>query len=164
MGKTQNRVEQYSAAVRLLEKNKINVMGAFVFGFDSDEESTFSDTLSFAIKNKLQVAQFANLTPYPGTRLYKQLLEENRLEPGFWLDPSWDAHVVFEPRQMAPEELFERTHKLHLDFYSYRSIFKRLSYRRHWSYWLAFNLLYRQTVVAARSRALGTQKTISQTG
>jgi radical SAM superfamily enzyme YgiQ (UPF0313 family) len=164
MGKTQNRVEQYAAAVRLLEKNKIHVMGAFVFGFDSDDESTFSDTLSFAINNKLQVAQFANLTPYPGTRLYKQLLQEHRLEPGFWLDPSWDAHVVFEPRRMAPQELFEKTRKLHLDFYSYRSIFKRLSYGRHWSYWLAFNLLYRQTVVAARSHALGIQRAASQTG
>jgi radical SAM superfamily enzyme YgiQ (UPF0313 family) len=164
MGKTQNRVEQYAAAVRLLEKNKIHVMGAFVFGFDSDDESTFSDTLSFAINNKLQVAQFANLTPYPGTRLYEQLLRENRLEPGFWLDPSWDAHVVFEPRHMAPQELFEKTHKLHLDFYSYRSIFRRLSYRRHWSYWLAFNLLYRQTVVAARSHTLGIRGTASQTG
>lgn len=161
MGKRQNRVEQYAEALRLLEKNKIHVMGAFVFGFDTDNESAFSDTLDFAIRNKIQVAQFANLTPYPGTRLYHQLLEEKRLEPGFWLDPSWDSHVVFEPRHMSPQELFEKTHKLHLDFYSYRSIFRRLSYRRHWSYCLAFNLLYRQTVVAARSHGLATQETVS---
>lgn len=155
MGKSQNQVEEYAAALRLLKKNKIHVMGAFVFGFDTDNETAFSDTLDFAISNKIQVAQFANLTPYPGTRLYKQLLEENRVESDFWLDPSWDSHVVFEPRQMAPQELFENTHQLHLDFYSYRSIFKRLSLKRHWSYWLAFNLLYRQTVVAARSQGLG---------
>jgi radical SAM superfamily enzyme YgiQ (UPF0313 family) len=155
MGKSQNQVEEYAAALRLLKKNKIHVMGAFVFGFDTDDETAFSDTLDFAISNKIQVAQFANLTPYPGTRLYKQLLLENRVESDFWLDPSWDSHVVFEPRQMAPDELFENTHKLHLDFYSYRSILKRISLKRHWSYWLAFNLLYRQTVVAARSQGLG---------
>jgi radical SAM superfamily enzyme YgiQ (UPF0313 family) len=155
MGKSQNQVEEYAAALRLLKKNKIHVMGAFVFGFDTDDETAFSDTLDFAISNKIQVAQFANLTPYPGTRLYKQLLQENRVESDFWLDPSWDSHVVFEPRQMAPDELFENTHKLHLDFYSYRSILKRISLKRHWSYWLAFNLLYRQTVVAARSQGLG---------
>lgn len=156
MGKDQNRVEHYADALSLLKKYKIHVMGAFVFGFDTDDVSSFSDTLKFAISNKIQVAQFANLTPYPGTRLYNQLLAEGRLEPRFWLDPSWDGHVVFEPRQMAPEQLFEGTHQLHLDFYSYRSIFKRMYPHRHWSYLLAFNLLYRQTVVSARSHELAT--------
>jgi radical SAM superfamily enzyme YgiQ (UPF0313 family) len=134
-----------------------------VFGFDTDDESVFSDTVEFAIENKIQVAQFANLTPYPGTRLYNQLLEENRVEPNFWLDPSWDSHVVFKPKQMSPRKLFDNTHQVHLDFYSYRSIFKRMSFKRHWSYWFAFNLLYRQTVVAARSRDLGIPATMPET-
>ena len=155
MGKRQNEIEQYAEALRLLKKYKIRVMGAFVFGFDSDDESTFADTLKFAISNKIQVAQFANLTPYPGTRLYEQLLSEQRLEPRFWMDPEWDSRVVFQPKTMAAERLYENTHRVHLDFYSYRSIIKRMSFYRHWSYWLAFNLLYRQSVVAARSRSLG---------
>ena len=163
MGKSQNKVEKYADALRLLKKNKINVMGAFVFGFDADGESAFSDTLEFAIKNKILVAQFANLTPYPGTRIYHRLLEENRLEPRFWMDPSWDSHVVFRPRQMSPRRLYENTHQLHRDFYSYRSIFKRMSLHRHWLYGLAFNLLYRQTVVAYRSRGLGIQESVPYT-
>ena len=163
MGKSQNKVEKYADALRLLKKNKINVMGAFVFGFDADGESAFSDTLEFAIKNKILVAQFANLTPYPGTRIYHRLLEENRLEPRFWMDPSWDSHVVFRPRQMSPRRLYENTHQLHRDFYSYRSIFKRMSLHRHWLYGLAFNLLYRQTVVAYRSRSLGVGDSVPHT-
>jgi radical SAM superfamily enzyme YgiQ (UPF0313 family) len=163
MGKSQNRVEKYADALRMLKKHKIHVMGAFVFGFDSDNESAFSDTLKFAISNKIQVAQFANLTPYPGTRIYQQLLEENRLEPRFWMDPSWDSHVVFQPRQMSPRRLYENTHQLHRDFYSYRSILKRMSLHKHWLYWLAFNLLYRQTVVADRRRGLGMQGSVPGT-
>lgn len=162
MGKSQNKVEEYAEALRRLKKNNIQVMGAFVFGFDADDESVFSDTVEFAIENKIQVAQFANLTPYPGTRLYSQLLEENRVEPNFWLDPSWDSHVVFQPKQMSPRRLYDNTHQVHLDFYSYRSIFKRMSFKRHWSYWFAFNLLYRQTVVAARSRELGIPATMPE--
>jgi radical SAM superfamily enzyme YgiQ (UPF0313 family) len=154
MGKLQNKVEEYAEALHLLEKNNIHVMGAFVFGFDTDDESVFSDTVDFAIRNKIQVAQFANLTPYPGTRLYSQLLAEKRVEPEFWLDPSWDSHVVFRPRNMSPERLFESTRQVHRQFYSYRSIFKRMVFKRHWTYWFAFNLLYRQTVVAARSSEL----------
>lgn len=162
MGKSQNRVDEYAAALSLLEDSGIHVMGAFVFGFDTDNQSVFSDTVRFAIENRIQVAQFANLTPYPGTRLYSQLLQENRLEPEFWLDPSWDSHVVFSPKQMTPQRLFESTRQVHLEFYSYRSIFKRLRFKRHWSYWLAFNLLYRQTVVAARSQSLGIPEVASE--
>jgi len=163
MGKSQNKVERYADALRLLKKHKIDVMGAFVFGFDADDESAFSDTLEFAIKNKILVAQFAKLTPYPGTRIYQQLLEENRLEPRFWMDASWDSHVVFQPRQMSARKLYENTHQLHRDFYSYRSIFKRMSIQKHWHYWFAFNLLYRQTVVADRSRGLGIQESVPGT-
>jgi radical SAM superfamily enzyme YgiQ (UPF0313 family) len=164
MGKKQNKVEKYHDALMLLKKYKIPVMGAFVFGFDGDDDSTFAETLDFAVRNKIQVGQFANLTPYPGTRLYKQLLEENRLpDPTFWLDPSWDSHVVYQPMKMGPRQLFDNTHQLHRDFYSYRSIVKRMSWRRHWPYWLAFNLLYRQTVVAARSQSLGVPEAAPET-
>ncbi len=159
MGKSQNVINEYEGALKLLKKYRIPVMGAFVFGFDGDDDQTFKETLDFAIENKIQVAQFANLTPYPGTRLYKQLLEEDRLiESVFWKDPAWESHVVYQPMKMAPQQLFDNTRQLHLDFYSYRSIFKRLSFRRHWSYWLAFNLLYRQTVVAARTQSLKVRK------
>ncbi|MCJ7745900.1 MAG: hypothetical protein MUP40_06410, partial [Actinobacteria bacterium] len=76
---------------------------------------------------------------------------------------SWDSHVVFRPRQMSPRRLYENTHQLHRDFYSYRSIFKRMSLHRHWLYGLAFNLLYRQTVVADRSRSLGVGDSVPHT-
>ena len=158
MGKRQNKVEKYEEALRLLKKYKIHVMAAFVFGFDADDESIFPETLEFAMRNKIRVAQFAKLTPYPGTRVYRELLEKKRVEPEFWFDPSWDDRVVFEPKNMSAEKLYELTHQLHRDFYSYRSIIKRTSLHRRWSYWLAFNLLYRQTVVASRSSSLRTPK------
>ena len=163
MGKSQNRVEQYEDALRLLKKYKIPVMGAFIFGFDSDDESVFSETLEFAMRNKIRVAQFANLTPYPGTRLYRKLLDEDRVEARFWFDLSWNDRVVFMPKNMSAKRLFEKTHLVHRDFYSYRSIMKRLSLRRHWSYWLAFNLLYRQTVVAGRSSDVGSREAMPET-
>lgn len=162
MGKSQNKIEEYADAMRLLKKYKIPVMGAFVFGFDTDDEKTFQQTLQFAVDSKIQVAQFANLTPYPGTRLHRQLTEEKRVRPEFWKDAEWTDHVVYQPAMMTPDELFERTRQLHLDFYSYRTILKRLSFRGKWPYWLAFNLLYRQTVVAARSKSLEVQSPVME--
>src|SRR5450830_867207 len=55
MGKRQNKVEKYDEALALLKKYETPVMGAFVFGFDGDDDSVFKDTLEFAIKNKIQV-------------------------------------------------------------------------------------------------------------
>lgn len=157
MGKRQNKVEEYEDGLRMLRKYGIQVMGAFVFGFDSDDESVFADTLDFAMRNKIQVAQYAALVPYPGTKLYFQLLEEERMEPGYWFDESWDGRVVFQPGKMSAQRLNFLTHKVQRDFYSYRSIFKRMHLYRHWSYWFAFNLLYRHTIVGDRSHAVGEQ-------
>lgn len=143
MGKYQNKVEQYEDALQLLRKYGIHVSGAFIFGFDSDDESVFSDTLEFAIRNKLPVAQLSVLVPYPGTRLYRRLLEEGRLEPRFWLDSSWVGRVVYKPQNMSAQRLYESTHQVLRDFYSYRSMVKRFALRRHLHYWLGYNLVYR---------------------
>jgi radical SAM superfamily enzyme YgiQ (UPF0313 family) len=150
MGKRQNKVERYEDALRLLRKYGIHVMCAFIFGFDSDDESVFSNTLDFAIRNKIALAQFSKLTPYPGTRLFRQLLGENRLEPRFWLNPSWDSRVVFKPKNMSAQRLLENTHYVQRAFYSYRSIIKRISLHQYWNYRLAANVIYRHTIVASQ--------------
>jgi len=153
MGKRQNKVEQYKDALRLLKKYGIHVMGAFIFGFDADDESVFSTTLEFALRSKMGLAQFSALTPYPGTRLYRRLLGENRVEPQFWHDHSWDRRVVFKPKNMSAERLYENTRQVKRGFYSYRSIIKRISLHWHWNHWLAANLVYRHTTVANLSHA-----------
>jgi radical SAM superfamily enzyme YgiQ (UPF0313 family) len=158
MGKNQNKVEKYDEALRLLRKYGIHVMGAFIFGFDSDDESVFDETLDFAMRSKIQVGQFAHLVPYPGTRLYRDLVAEKRVEPRFWFEPSWDARVVYTPKNFTAEWLTDRTHKVQKDFYSYRSIFKRMYPHRHWSYWFAFNLLYRHSLSSGRSHEVGDYK------
>ena len=161
MGKHQNKIEDYAEALRLLRKYKIHVMGAFVFGFDTDSATVHDDTLAFAMENKVHVAQFADLTPYPGTKLYFQLKDEERLEPAYWMDPESCGRVVYEPKHTSGAVLRSRTQALHREFYSYKSIFKRMMPpHKHWSYWLAFNLLYRQTIVANRSSDLDAPEAV----
>ena len=147
IGKRQNKAEQYEEALRTLRRNGIFVLGSFVFGFDSEEESAFSDTLRFAVRNKLALAQFSILTPYPGTRLFSQLLSENRLEQKYWLDPSWETRMVFEPKRRSAQKLSEKVFQLQRDFYSYRSIIKRMTRHRLWRFWVTANLAYRQAVL-----------------
>lgn len=150
VNKHQNRVDEYEGCLRTFRKHGILVIGTFILGLDSDDESVFSETLEFAERNKLVLAQFGMLTLLPGTRVYRRLLAENRVEPTFWSRPFWENRAVFEPNNMSWETLCEGTYQMGRSFYSYRSIFNRLSFQRHLGYQLLANLIYRHSITANR--------------
>ncbi|MBU1669967.1 MAG: cobalamin-dependent protein [Actinobacteria bacterium] len=142
-GDRDERVERVGRAVRLLNRHRIHVIGDFAFGFDTDYPGAFSDAASFAMRNRVPLARFKCLTPYPGTGLYEKLLADGRLEPGFWLKPGWESRVVFEPAGIGPELLKEKVERAQRDIYSVRSIIKRMPSNRHSAYLFPLNLLYR---------------------
>ena len=148
IGKRQNRVEQYESALRTFRKYGILVLGTFMFGLDSDDGTVFANTLNFAVRNKLVLAQFSMLSPYPGTRVHQRLLGEGRVEPRFWLDPSWESRAVYEPKNMSGETLCEGAYEAGRGFYSYRSILKRLSFQWSSSHEILANLIYRRSITA----------------
>ena len=71
------------------------------------------------------MAEFHILTPFPGTVLYKRLKEENRI-----LTEEWDKYtytnVVFKPKNMTTDQLFEGTRKVAKKYYSIFKILKRV--------------------------------------
>ncbi len=150
VGKRQNKVDQYVEALQVFKKYGIHVLATFVFGFDAEEDAVFTDTLEFAIRNKLSLAQFSFLVPYPGTRLYRQLLSENRLTSGFWLKPSWDNNVIFKSKNINAERLTRETYRAQKSFYSFQSMFRRITIDRYLNLWLTSNLIYRYAVGASR--------------
>jgi len=150
--KHHNKVEQYENALRMFRRYGILVMGGFVLGLDSDDTSVFADTLEFAVRNKLVLSLFNVQTPYPGTRLYSRLLDERRVDPGFWFDPFWRSRAVYDPIKMSRETLCQGTYQLRRGFYSYRSILRRLDLQRDWLYQLLANLVYRRHHRADRPR------------
>jgi len=84
------------------------------------------------------------LTPFPGTPLYQQLKEENRLLSSDWSDYNGKTKVVFQPRNMPPEELFEGYMWFRKKFYSLPSIIRRLvRSRTNVIYPLMLNLGYK---------------------
>lgn len=125
IGKKFNIVSKFKEAVKKIHDYGIGVEGAFVFGFDNDDKDVFKRTLEFVNKARIDFAQFGILTPFPGTRLYKKLEEENRIIDRDWAKYDID-HVVFKPKLMSPEELCEGTGWVLKNFYSYKSILKRI--------------------------------------
>jgi radical SAM superfamily enzyme YgiQ (UPF0313 family) len=116
MNKNQT-VEEIRRAIREVRKRKIHVHGMFVFGFDSDTPATTRATVSFALAEKVDTAQFLVLTPLPGSGFYTQMVAEGRL-----IDRAWDTydahHVKFIPRGFTPWELQRAQIAAHARFYA----------------------------------------------
>jgi len=129
-GKKQNKPRKYEEIVRMLADHGIAVWGSFVFGLDEDGRDAFERTVDFCIESKMTMALFALLTPYPGTRLYKRLIEENRLtKDRWWLHQDHDRGApFFLPKQMSQDELRKGWVRAWRQMYSYSSIRKRYDF------------------------------------
>jgi radical SAM superfamily enzyme YgiQ (UPF0313 family) len=118
------RPEDYSRRVRIFHDYGIQVNGSFVFGFDHDRPDVFERTVSWIEENRLECATFHILTPYPGTPLFRELESEGRI-----LHRDWDrydtAHVVFQPKHMTPEALYEGYAWAYRRTFSHGSIWRR---------------------------------------
>jgi radical SAM superfamily enzyme YgiQ (UPF0313 family) len=90
----------------------------FMFGSDPDTKEIFDTTTRFARECRIDTVQYNVLTPLPGTRFFKRVIEEGRL-----LHRQWDyfdgLHVVFQPKNMSPEELQRGMIACFSDFYTY---------------------------------------------
>lgn len=92
-------------AVRRIQAAGITVNGCFVLGLDHQGPDIFRRILDFAMQIPLFEVQVTVMTPFPGTPLYRRLLEEDRiLEPGRW-DLCTLFDVNFRPAGMSAEEL-----------------------------------------------------------
>lgn len=120
-----NRARDYSRAVAKLHKRGIAVLAAIVLGTDGDGKQIFSHTLDFLLQNKIDALQCTMLTPFPGTPLYKQMDEENRITDRNWSHYDF-KHVVFEPKQMNAETLEKGFRWVLNNFYSARNATRRV--------------------------------------
>jgi radical SAM superfamily enzyme YgiQ (UPF0313 family) len=144
-----NRVEEYARVIARIHSYGIAVQAGIVFGFDHDTPSIFGETLDFLESAGVQNATFNILTPYPGTRLYQRLEQEGRILTRDWGRYNGRADVVFQPRQMSPEELLEGYRYANRRFYSAGSISRRLSHSPVGLWWtLPLNLAYSLALTA----------------
>jgi radical SAM superfamily enzyme YgiQ (UPF0313 family) len=112
------------AAITTIHKAGIEIIGSFVLGLDGDDRGVFARTVEFAERHKLVAAQFAVLTPFPGTAMRQQLEREGRIGDHDWSHYTM-SNVVFRPRHMTELELREGQRYAYSRFYSIPSILKR---------------------------------------
>ena len=127
VSKAFNRVEKYAEAIERIHSHGIAVQAGIVFGFDHDTQTVFEETLEVLEESGVQNATFNILTPFPGTRLHKRLDKEGRILTRDWSKYNGRTHVVFKPRHMSPEALLDGYRHANARFYSWGSIYRRLS-------------------------------------
>jgi radical SAM superfamily enzyme YgiQ (UPF0313 family) len=156
--KYQNMRRDYSAAIRRLHGLGVMINGSFVFGMDGDDASVFERTVEWAIEQGIETATFHILTPYPGTALYRRIVEQGRLTSHDW-DLYDTRHAVFRPARMSAPQLEQGYHWAYREFYKWRSIVRGASAHedvsaglRHFTYaagWKKFEPLW-DLVIRAR--------------
>lgn len=125
MGKSWQKPDDNLWRIRMLHDHGIAVNGCFVFGVDGDTEAIFDETLEFVFKASIDLPRFAIATPFPNTPLHRMLDQEHRI-----INKNWEwydgQHVVFLPKEMTPERLYESTKKVWKEAYKLTSIARRI--------------------------------------
>jgi radical SAM superfamily enzyme YgiQ (UPF0313 family) len=129
MNKRFNRVEDYSKILANLRENRIFVYGTFVFGYPSDTRRSFEESVDFAVREKMFIAAFNHLVPFPGTPLYAELEGGKRLKyDKWWLSSEFRfGQTPFEPEQFSSSELEGMCLESRRDFFSFGSILRRMT-------------------------------------
>ncbi|MBN2497226.1 MAG: B12-binding domain-containing radical SAM protein [Deltaproteobacteria bacterium] len=90
--------------IRMYHDHGIAVEGTVLLGMDEHTPDFIERLIDFLLTVDLDLAEFTVLTPFPHTRAREQMEREGRL-----LDRGWQSYdagtVVFQPRQMSPDEL-----------------------------------------------------------
>lgn len=149
--KKQNLGKNYIEAINRLHSLGIMINGSFVFGLDDDDKDVFEKTVDWAVTNALTTATFHILTPYPGTRLFKNMEAQDRI-----LHNNWDMYdtrqVVYKTVGLRAAELKRGYDWSYKSFYSWKNIYRasmqhdKLKHKiQHFSYaggWKKFEPLW----------------------
>lgn len=142
--KNHNRLVEYESAVREIHRRGIMINGSFVFGLDGDAPDTFRATVDWIVRNRIETVTSHILTPYPGTALHRRMQQQGRILTDD-LSLYNTAHVVFQPKNMSADTLYQGYLKVYREVYSLKNILRRMPEEKSQrSTYLLFNLLYRK--------------------
>ncbi|MFZ2268288.1 MAG: radical SAM protein [Azonexus sp.] len=153
----------YAGALANLRRHGIGVYGTFVFGYQNDTAASFDEAVDFALEQKMYLAAFNHLTPFPGTPLYTRLQAEGRLRfDAWWLDRRYRYNdLPFVPERLAPEAVTAGCVAARRRFYAWPNILRRsLGNARDafmWRNFFPINAMHRNEVSLRNGYPLGDE-------
>lgn len=123
--KIQNTREDMIECIKKIQARRIMVMGGFIIGFDTDNDTIFDMQIDFIQSAGIPIAMVGLLGAVPNTQLYRRLRRENRLIGNGWHTfNNIDLCLNFVPR-MPERIVIEGYKKVMAEIYSPRRWFER---------------------------------------
>lgn len=124
-----NVVDRYADAFERISDAGITPQALIIFGLPDDRPDVFDRTVRYLEKVRIPIAQFFLMTPYPGTGSGDAMWRSGKV-----FDESLahlrEPYVVFQPDHLSPEALRAGWWRALEEFYSLRSIAKRVLHPR----------------------------------
>ena len=115
-------LEQAAEAIRWTREAGLQTIGYFMVGSPGESPETIRQTIQFAKKLRLDFAQFAVTTPFPGTKLYDLYMNGNKKA-----DIPWENFVyagtgegpspVFESNLLSRDDIQDWSKRAYREFY-----------------------------------------------
>jgi len=78
-------------AVNTAKNAGLEVLTSFILGYPGETEDDINKTINFSTKLDPDYCQYSILTPFPGTKIYNELLKKDLI------DEDWDEYTVLNP-------------------------------------------------------------------
>jgi radical SAM superfamily enzyme YgiQ (UPF0313 family) len=113
-------ISDIEKAAKACRRHKIRLIASLVLGLDTDTANDIRRGVAFAKEMHAYQLQPAILTPYPGTPVYEQFHQEQRMIVDNW---EWYdmMNVTFIPLHMTPWELQNEFYRAVRSFYNFPS-------------------------------------------
>lgn len=141
-------LEQVEKAVGWSREAGLQTIGYFMVGSPGETPQTIQETIAFAKKLKLDFAQFAVTTPFPGTKLY-----EMYMSGGQKTDIPWE-NFMYAGTGEGPSPVFESAALKRADIRKWASRAYRRFYFRPSYYWQRLRGIHSPGDVAVNAKGL----------
>jgi radical SAM superfamily enzyme YgiQ (UPF0313 family) len=103
-------IDHYDEVFRKIHKYGISVLGAFIYGLESDTPETMRRRTEYINEADIDAVQATVLTPLPGTPLFDKMLKEGKIIykdfPSDWQLYDF-AEMVFRHKNMTREQFMK---------------------------------------------------------
>lgn len=143
---------EYSKLIANIQSHGIDVSTEMVVGGEGDTLESIRQTKDFIEENKISVPRFYILTPFPGTKFFKEIEKQGRFVNHDIY--SFDGtKAVYKPANMTADQLTHSYWDLYRRLFTIRSIIKRNIMRKEflknpgkYLFYFGVNLYYRYQI------------------
>ncbi len=110
-------LQQIVQAIRWAKKYGMETEGFFILGNLGDNEKTMQQTIDFAKKLDLDIAQFQVFIPIPGSSYEQIIKKEGKIFAKSWKDYNAFGKPIFQHGKLTPELMEKMQKKAYKEYY-----------------------------------------------